>query len=91
MSTLTSAGLDNLEEHDLYFDFDIDAIESFLKMPGIQEIEEKRLLAKEDETFAKHQKRGELWVLRYCFSLENVWTTEFEQALGMATPAQKAI
>ena len=91
MSTLTSAGLDNLEEHDVYFDFDKDAIKSFLKIPGIQEIEEKRRLAKEDETFAKHQKRGELWVLRVRFSCENVRTTEFEQALGMATPAQKAV
>ena len=80
-----------MEEHDVYFDFDIDAIESFLKIPGIQDIEEKRRLAKEDETFAKHQKLGELWALRFCFSPENVWTADFEQALGMATPAQKAI
>ena len=91
MSTLTSAGLENPEEHDVYFDFDKDAIKSFLKIPGIQEREEKRRLAKEDETFAKHQKRGELWVLRVRFSCENVRTTEFEQPLGMATPAQKAV
>ena len=91
MFMLTSAGLENPEEHDVYFDFDKDAVKSFLKIPGIQEIEEKRRLAKEDETFAELQKRGELWVLRVCFSCENVRTTEFEQALGMATPAQKAI
>ena len=83
--------MQNPEEHDVYFDFDKDAVKSFLKIPGIQEIEEKRRLASEDEMFAKHQKRGELWVLRVRFSCENVRTTEFEQALGMATPAQKAI
>ena len=83
--------MENPEEHDVYFDFDKDAIKSFLKIPGIQEIEEKRRLASEDETFAKHQKRGELWVLRVRFSCENVRSTELQQALGMATPAQKAI
>lgn len=82
--------MDNPEEHDVYFDFDKDAVESFLKIPGIQEIDEKRRLAKEDEKFARHQKRGELWVLRVRYSRENVRSTEFEQAVGMATPAQKA-
>lgn len=89
--TLTSAGLENPEEHDVCFDFDKDAIKSFLKIPGVQELEEKRRIAKEDETFAKHQKRGELWVLRVHCLGENVRSTGFEQTLGMATPAQKAI
>lgn len=74
----------------MYFDFDKDAIESFLKIPGVQEIEEKRRLAKDDERFAKHQKRGDLWVLRVRYSRENVRSTGFEQAVDMATPAQKA-
>lgn len=88
---LTSAGLENTEEHNVQFDFDKDAVESFVKIPGIQEIDEKRRLAKEDEKFAKHRKRGELWVLRVRYSRENVRSTEFEQAVGMATPSQKAI
>ena len=88
---MIAAGLENPEEHDVYFDFDKDAVESFLKIPDIQEIDEKRHLAEEDEKFAKHQKRGELWVLRVRYSRENVRSTGFEQAVGMATPAQKAI
>ncbi len=42
------------------------------------------------ETFAKCQKRGR-WVLRVQYSCESVRSTGFEQAVGMANPAQKAI
>lgn len=67
--TLTSAGLGNPEEHVVYYDFDTDAIESFLKTPGIQEFKDNRRMAKEGRTFAKHQKRGELGVPRSLRSL----------------------
>lgn len=87
---MTSTGLQNPEEHDVYFDFNKEAIDSFLKIPGNQEIEEKRRLAKEDERFAGHQNRGELWVLRVRYSRENVRSTGLKQAMDMATPAQKA-
>ena len=47
-------------------------------------------MAKEDERFAKHQKRGQLWVLRVRYSRESVRSTGFKQAMDIATPAQKA-
>ena len=91
--TLTSAGLENPEEHDVYFDFDKDAMESFVKIPaaGVEAQEEKRRIAEEDETFAKHRKRRGLWVLRVRYLCQNVRSTGFEEAVDMATPAQKAI
>lgn len=42
------------------------------------------------ETFTMPQKRGR-WILRVQFSCESVRSTGFEQAMSMATPAQKAI
>lgn len=39
---LTFAELKNPEEHDVYFDFDKDAIISFLKVPGLQFMDKKR-------------------------------------------------
>ena len=68
---------------------DKDAIESFFEIPGNQELEVKRRLEKEDETFAKLQKRGELWVLRVRYLRENVRSTAFEEATEMGMPVQK--
>lgn len=52
-------------------------------------MEEKCRMAIKDESFAKHQERRELWVLRVRYLRKNVRSTGFEQAVRMAT--QKAI
>lgn len=86
MCVLIYAGQDNPKEHDVYFDFDFDAVTSFQRILGVQESAEKQLL----ETIVTSQKRGR-WVLRVQYSCERVRSTGFEQAMSMATPTQKAI
>lgn len=83
-------GQENPKEHDVYFDFDFDAVKSFQRIPGVQESEERHRIRQLVETFATRQKRGR-WVLRVQYSCESVRSTGFEQAMSMATPAQKAI
>lgn len=51
-------------------------------------MEEKCRMAIKDESFAKHQERRELWVLRVRYLRKNLRSTGFEQAVRMAT--QKA-
>lgn len=53
-------------------------------------MEEIRRLAKEDERFAKRHKQGKL-ILRVRYMSENVRSIGFDEAVGIATPAQKAI
>lgn len=73
------------------FDFDINAVESFLKIPGVQELEEKSRISKEDEKFAKYHERRQSRVLRVRYLCQKVQVTGFDEAVRMATPAQKEI
>lgn len=73
---LIYAGPEDPKEQDVYFDFDFGAVTSFQRISGVQESED--------------QKRGR-WVLRVQYSCESVRSTGFEQAMSMATLAQKAI
>lgn len=48
-------------------------------------------MAEQYKTYMKNKKRHGPWVLRVRYLCENVRKTGFEEAVEMATPAQKAI
>ncbi len=48
-------------------------------------------MAEQYKTYMKNKKRRGLWVLRVRYLCENVRKIGFEEAVDMATPAQKAI
>ena len=48
-------------------------------------------MAEQHKIYVKNKKRRGLWVLCVCYLCENVQRTGFEEAVVMATSAQKAI
>ena len=93
MCTLISTGQEDPKEHDVYFDFHFDGVTSFERVPNDQASEMRDRMRQLVETFATPKKRGRggRWVLRAQYSCESVRSTGFEQAMSMATPAQKTI